>query len=275
MDNVIVLIPLYRNYLEEFEKLSLTINLKYLEGFTINFISPDKLKNDAIFTKLLEKHKLDVVFFENKFFENIAGYNNLMLDLNFYRTFENYKFMLICQLDALVLSNNLQFWVDQNYDYVGAPWVVEDGESIYFDSMGNGGLSLRKIDKFIEVLKSSNFYFDDKKFYLMSNRVGIKNIFLIKLFNKLIKKGFKFNTLKLCLYFYRSNEDYFWAFLAQFFTKEFNLASPHVALEFAFEVSPRKCYEANNRQLPFGCHAWEKYDKEFWLDIVKMEGIDR
>ena len=275
MDNVIVLIPLYRNYLEPFEEISLKINLNYLDGFTINFISPVKLKNDAIFIKLLEKYKLDVVFFENKFFKNIAGYNKLMLDLHFYSTFKNYKFMLICQLDALVLSNNLQFWVDQNYDYVGAPWVVEDGESIYFDSMGNGGLSLRKIDKFIEVLKSSDFYFNDKKFFFISNRVGFKNIFLIKLFNKFKKRGFKINFLKLYLFFYRSNEDYFWAFLAQFFTEEFNLASPNIALKFAFELSPKRCYEANNKQLPFGCHAWSKYDKNFWLKILKDKGIDK
>lgn len=273
MDNVIVLIPIYRNYLEDLEEISLKINLKCLEGFTIKFISSRKLKNDVTFAKLTEKYKLDVVFFENKFFENIAGYNKLMLDLNFYNTFKNYKFMLICQLDALVLSKNLQFWIDENYDYVGAPWVVEDAESIYFDSMGNGGLSLRKIDKFIEVLKSSNFYFDDKKFFSMSVRVGLKNIFLLKIFNKLKNIGIKIIFLKFYLYFYSSNEDYFWAFIAQYFVEEFNLPSPDIALGFAFEASPKKCYEANKNQLPFGCHAWERYDKEFWLGIMKIEGV--
>jgi hypothetical protein len=36
------------------------------------------------------------------------------------------------------------------------------------------------------------------------------------------------------------------------------------ALKFGFEQHPQLCYELNNQQLPFGCHAWEKYDYEFW-----------
>jgi hypothetical protein len=40
------------------------------------------------------------------------------------------------------------------------------------------------------------------------------------------------------------------------------------ALEFAFERYPRKCFKLNNHNLPFGVHAWEKYDKSFWLNHV-------
>jgi len=36
------------------------------------------------------------------------------------------------------------------------------------------------------------------------------------------------------------------------------------ALKFSFGIVPRYCYELNNNELPFGCHAWENYDKAFW-----------
>ena len=47
------------------------------------------------------------------------------------------------------------------------------------------------------------------------------------------------------------------------------LAAPHAlepreALEFSFELAPRYCFMMNGRRLPFGCHAWFRYDREFW-----------
>jgi hypothetical protein len=29
-------------------------------------------------------------------------------------------------------------------------------------------------------------------------------------------------------------------------------------------VAPRLCFELNGRKLPFGCHAWQRYDRGFW-----------
>jgi hypothetical protein len=61
-----------------------------------------------------------------------------------------------------------------------------------------------------------------------------------------------------------SNEDYFWSFAATKYDTGFRIASVEEALRFSFEVVPRQCFEMNNRQLPFGCHGWAKYDLEFW-----------
>jgi hypothetical protein len=44
----------------------------------------------------------------------------------------------------------------------------------------------------------------------------------------------------------------------------FRLPAVDVALRFAFEASPRVYFALNNYELPFGCHAWERYDKAFW-----------
>jgi hypothetical protein len=41
------------------------------------------------------------------------------------------------------------------------------------------------------------------------------------------------------------------------------------ALHFAFEMEPRKAYKMTNHKLPFGVHAWEKYDAEFWKEWIK------
>jgi len=63
-------------------------------------------------------------------------------------------------------------------------------------------------------------------------------------------------------------EDVFWANRAQLYYSEFKFATIDVALKFAFECVPRYCYEKNDYQLPFGCHAWHVYDREFWKPFL-------
>jgi hypothetical protein len=67
----------------------------------------------------------------------------------------------------------------------------------------------------------------------------------------------------------------FWANRGSHYYPGFKLAPIEVALKFGFECVPRYCYRLNNNELPFGCHAWEKYDKKFWepflLPIVTEE----
>jgi len=41
------------------------------------------------------------------------------------------------------------------------------------------------------------------------------------------------------------------------------------ALGFAFENVPEELYKLNNDQLPFGCHAYEKYSPEFWAKFIE------
>ena len=63
---------------------------------------------------------------------------------------------------------------------------------------------------------------------------------------------------------YRHNEEHFWANRAKHYYPQFKIAPVETALRFAFESVPSYCFEENNRNLPFGCHAWPYYDKDFW-----------
>ena len=138
----------------------------------------------------------------------------------------------------------------------------------YFDSMGNGGFSLRKIQSFILVLTSSEFFYSSDKYIGLPVRLGLKNLFLLKVINKLNKACHRVNYLRFFLMIYNTNEDYFWAFLAKFFINDFILPSHETALRFSFEVEPKLCYELNNNKLPFGCHAFQRYDIDFWTQYV-------
>ena len=39
-------------------------------------------------------------------------------------------------------------------------------------------------------------------------------------------------------------------------------------LSFAFEKNPQISYSLHEDSLPFGCHAWEKYNPSFWQKFI-------
>jgi hypothetical protein len=65
--------------------------------------------------------------------------------------------------------------------------------------------------------------------------------------------------------------DIFWARRAKEYVPDFRIPDWKTALRFAFETPPRQCLELNNGRLPFGCHAWAKYDREFWTPHLLPE----
>lgn len=67
----------------------------------------------------------------------------------------------------------------------------------------------------------------------------------------------------------RSNEDFSYAVLG---SENFRIAPLRVALQFAFEREVRKCFRLNGEKIPFGCHAWEKYDFDFWKPYIEAQG---
>ena len=68
--------------------------------------------------------------------------------------------------------------------------------------------------------------------------------------------------------------DLLWADVAVHYNPDFKIADVATGLRFGFEVAPRICFERNHRQLPFGCHAWPRYDREFWEPYLLKEPAD-
>ncbi|RMF85103.1 MAG: hypothetical protein D6736_17985, partial [Nitrospinota bacterium] len=69
----------------------------------------------------------------------------------------------------------------------------------------------------------------------------------------------------------RQNEDFFWSDRAIRYHPGFRVAPVEVGLRFAFEAAPRLCFALNDYQLPFGCHAWARYDRAFWEPYLLKE----
>lgn len=209
--------------------------------------------------------------FNDRFFGSARANTRLMLSSSFYRAFVDYKYVLIYQSDALVFSDQLQQWCETDLDYVGAPWIKSsDSPTVEAERVGNGGFSLRKVESFLHVFHSPRYTVDPEEYWARYCASNPKYMQYLNWPKKYLKRLRMFNGAQREMARWHEpsnpwcNEDYWWSDQAVRYYPEFKVASVQQGLRFSFEVAPRKCFELNGHALPFGCHAWPRYDRAFW-----------
>lgn len=269
-----IVVPIYKEFtdLNEQEIISISQLYKILYKHPIYLAGPTNLDwNLYIIDARLKGVNLIIQNFDDFYFESIAGYNKLLTSIKFYRSFNIYQYLLIYQLDAFVFRDELDDWCNKSYDYIGAPWF--DGwhsatENSKIIGIGNGGFSLRNIKTSLTILKRLKI--------LEIIRTIWNNIFFLQLiklekfvtfFNFILKiknvGNFHFIDLDK-----NENEDLFWTQNVTSFFSDFNIATIDDAYKFSFETNPSFLFKLNSNRLPFGCHAWERYEPEFWKPII-------
>jgi len=259
---VAIVVPLSnRLELTAEEQISLQHLTHYLGKYDKYLVAPKRLKvNIAGF---------GIKRFGKKFFGSAAAHSKLLLSPEFYEAFSDYKFILVYHLDALALSDQLTKWCEMDFDFIGAPWIKHEdapyaGNPVYEGKVGNGGFSLRKIESFLKVIYSLRYYSDPSEYgddFCTSKSWDLK---YIKFYRKIAYMLKLRNSAIWEISRYKRNEESFWADKAAHYYPPFRIPPVEIALDFAFECVPRYCFEKNNYNLPFGCHAWHYYDREFW-----------
>lgn len=254
---VVIVIPTHRTNFTKDDELSLAHLKKYLNKYDTFFVIPYNISSKTFTSRGYKVKRVD-----DNFFGTLRRFNEALLTRKFYEIFKDYDFMLIYQLDALVFSNQLSRWVNSGYDFMAAPWFRPIIGYLSHKkgsprSGGNGGFSLRNIKKALKILNIVN----------KSAKRSSKNSFIRKLWflSALISGKSHKIWLNAPADNYPFNEDGFWSLEAPKYDPRYKVAPFKKALKFGFERFPDKCFKLNNYKLPFGAHAWEKYDKEFWL----------
>ncbi|HYN85820.1 MAG TPA: DUF5672 family protein [Pyrinomonadaceae bacterium] len=267
-----VVVPVYRETLAADEELSRRHLEHYLGAYDKFLVAPERLS----FTL----PGYGVVKFADAFFHSPVTYSALLVSEEFYRAFHAYDYILVYQLDALVFSDRLREWCATGLDYVGAPWLPGEAGTGFVSepAVGNGGFSLRRVRSFLEVLSAEGAAGERDKYWEAMYAAAPAAEKLRRLPRKILRRlGLSGARGRAIVGGEagragvgaddpggRLNEDCFWSFRARSYRPDFRIASPEVALRFAFEVNPARCYELAGRRLPFGCHAWRKYDPAFW-----------
>jgi len=275
-----VVIPIYKPEPSDNEIASLRQCLKVLNHYDIVFVTHkdlDRAAYEKICTTVRDA-QVSYQYFTKQYFTNIEGYNALVLSRQFYRRFMGYDYMLIYQLDAWVFSDQLQYWCDKQYDYIGAPWLIHQAGKRKpvprVIPVGNGGFSLRNVNTFLRMCSTLRIHL--LRWYHYS-----RSKFLKTGKSKKYALGFVSRVLRKMWYIFygdkrqnSDNEDTVFSFLL--FLKKNNIPAWREALLFAFETCPDYCFELNGGQLPFGAHDVRGYDLigedrvmryEFWKSI--------
>lgn len=277
----IIVIPIHSAEPSPAELLSFKQCFKILHKHQITVLAPDNL--DLMRYKSVVS-AFEVLYIDPSWQSSVRQYNRLKISTYFYDTFKKYDYLLTYELDAFVFRDELHYWCSKEFDYIGAPWfegwTLKD--SIEIKGVGNSGFSLRKIKSASKMLHSLRYatVLDFYKYYVTKSIIVRLPKILYQLYkSRKIMSGFEES--------YFHHEDRFWCMDAPeqiqnstynnfvlnilasiLLKKNFKIAEVNQAIKFAFEVNPRKLYEMNNKNLPFGCHAWEKYEPEFWVPFI-------
>ena len=253
---VVIVIPTHRSNLTTDDETSLVHLNKYLGKYDTFFVIPKSISPNTFKARGYKVKRVD-----NNFFGTLRRANEMYLSKKFYKIFSHYDFMLIYQLDALVFSSKIEKWISSGYDFIAAPWFRSiigylSHKKGFPPSGGNGGFSLRNIKKAIRIIDIVN----------KSTKRTSKNNLIRKLWfiQALISGQSHKIWLNAPTNNYPFNEDGFWSLEAPKYDSDFRIAPFKIAIKFAFESYPKKCFELNKHELPFGCHAWRKYDEQFW-----------
>jgi hypothetical protein len=234
MQQVAIVIPIYQTRLTENEQSSLRQCQRVLGKYPIVIIAPNELNTDFIADYIVS---YTVIRFPDSYFLSPKTYNQLLVSEEFYLEFLAFEFILIYQLDAYVFDDQLTYWCKKGYDYIGAPklrkkHVTGIGSIFQEPVLMNGGLSLRKVKPILRYIRYYGYFFNE----------------------------------------WKANEDAMFSF-AQRRTYPFRwllkLPNWKEALAFSVEKNPQIGIKILGGAMPFGCHAWEKYNPKFWKSFIR------
>lgn len=257
MSSVCIVIPIYKPVLDETERRSLRSLAAIMPDREKAIISPDNLVHTEA-QEIIPGARRE--FFDSCWFKNRNTYNALMMSEQFYSRFSAYDYILIYQTDAYLFSDKLDEFMQRDYDYIGAPWVLRPIYNRWPVSwivslkhsvrtlfglpdlrrtwwrVGNGGLSLRKVASHLQVVRSLYDTID-------------------------VFKNHPDNHLY--------NEDVFFSTEVARHGIEWRVPTWQEALGFAYDIHPEVCYKLTGGALPMGCHSWQHPRRSgFWLPII-------
>jgi hypothetical protein len=261
---VAIVVPLsLRPTLTPDEEISLRHLVHFLGKYDKYFVTAKSMQ--------FERPGFEVARFPDRFFGSKLAHARLQVTEEFYARFRSYKYILIYHLDALVFSDQLEQWCRSGFDYIGAPWLhCEDSPWVKRPRVGNSGFTLMNIESTLNVMHSRQPTVDPDEYWseFCAANPGYRQ--WMNLPRKYLKRLRFFNGVKREMRHWPyqtdglGNTDLFWSDRASKYWPDFKIPPVETGLKFAFEVAPRMCFQLNGNQLPFGCHAWPFYDREFW-----------
>ncbi len=119
-----IVIPFYRDSLEDWEEAALCNNMRVLSSRPVCFLKPEGLDLRAVERAYPKAEVLEVSpdWLGRK--RGIAGYNEMMMSPAFYGMFTGCEYILVCHTDAWLFRDELDEWCSRGYDV--KPWLCHE-----------------------------------------------------------------------------------------------------------------------------------------------------
>jgi len=263
---VAIMVPLPSPDLRPEEQVSMRHLRRHLDHYDKFLLVPKGMRVRMDGFRIME--------LDRRHFGSAANHNRMLYRTDFWEKFADYEYVLMYHLDALVFSDRLLEWCGKGLDYIGSPFLIcKDAPWVREERCGNGGFALYRVPSVLKVLwnrylADPSKYLEDhcSRFIAFQNRV-IKPLRMAA--PSWIKNSAPHNLRGQLRKMDRAevNErgnDLFWSDKAKTFLPGFRVGTLEQGLSFSFEMEPRRCFERAGGKLPFGCHAWGRYDRSFW-----------
>lgn len=273
---VAIVVPIITPQVEGDELTSLQQCLHVLGQRDIIYLCSDEL-DTTFYEKINEQNHIPFHkhCFGQECFSSVEAYNKLCFSADLYTAFNQFEYMLIYQLDAFIFEDKLDYWCNQQYDYIGGPWLCHwsnEVENLNHWEVGNGGFSLRRVATFVNLLTKQTTLRKPLKGYgrfCYENSLRLRHKPYLRLWFLFRAISGYHNTLNYYI-LHQSQEDK--AYAQCQYNGLLRIPTARKALEFSFDMRPQTCYKLTGNTLPMGCHMWYKYDNErFWYPIIRNQ----
>ena len=267
----VVVIPVHRPHPSPSEIVSLRQCGKVLVNRDVLILTPKHLDLGAYRELLPRAADLRV---ESHWMASWKAYSRMMVSPLVFNALEGYTHMILHEPDAIVLRDEIDYWCNQPFDYIGAPWF-EGWEKPAADApligVGNLGFSFHRLSTSRRVMASS------LRWHPYS--AVAKNLFQglrgdkARLRQGMIGLG-SGGRLRGAYKLFGGHCDAFWSIIVPNIDRGFRIPPAKIAAKFAWEVFPSRCMKMCGENLPFGIHAWFKYDFGFLMPHLLSAGVD-
>lgn len=228
-ENFAIIVPIYKE-LDCLERLSLDrlFEINKIGNHKIIFLKNNNLKD---YVTEYEDFVYETILVDENHFKDTSSYSYYIESVDFWKLFlDKFEYIYIYQTDCFLLKDNLQEWVDKNFDFIGAPIISTNANWNNVPCTGNGGFSLRKVKKFYKLAEFAKNH---------ENEISSK---------------------------FKHYED---LYFLQYVGKKIYIDLPNFkdAALFCWDMNPDILY-ANKFDIPMCVHAWPK-NISFWRTKIK------
>jgi hypothetical protein len=178
-------------------------------------------------------------------------YNYLKCLPYLYERYAAFDYMLTYELDSFVFEDQLDYWCERSWDYIGAPWFegyYECSSRSRMIGVGNSGFSLRNIRTARRALRAFRWSRLKKLISAcLTHGYSLRSA---------VREAFDFSSMLANAFseFDAVHEDLFWCYTIPTVYPHFRIPPPLEAIAFSFEANPQLLHFFNGYRLPFGAH---------------------